>query len=336
MGKMNDRNSNVEVFRFVLMMGVCLVHLFYHGLGFTSPSDATIFYKDLILISLVVPSVNCFMFISGYYGIQLKKEKLLYMVLQASFVFWGVVFVRNAFGFFGGEVGWSLILPHIFPASSKTWWFLTEYITIMLLSPFINKGIECMSKEKFQRILFLLGFINCIGLYMASKHNGSDLLGLLFVYMLARYIRIYYKHICFRNAAIVWIVSSVVIAGVLCVLHYFNRDVLIKGVLFYCNPLIILQSVGLFFMINSLKKQVPSCLNWFGKHCFAIYLVTEWSGFYFYKQWAKLYRENDYLFLFFSILAISIVIMLADCVQGYLNKKLSALFGLRSQKQQMG
>ena len=42
------------------------------------------------------------------------------------------------------------------PVSCKAWWFITEYVTIMLLSPLINEGIKAMTITKIKYAL--LGF----------------------------------------------------------------------------------------------------------------------------------------------------------------------------------
>lgn len=307
----NNRNSNVEFLRFFLMICVCIIHLFFHGLDLKNPEQADILYKDLVILSLIIPSVNCFMFISGYYGIQCKNEKLLRLVLQAFLFYIATVLFRCILG---STLNFVDIFKHVFPASSKAWWFLTEYITIMLLSPLVNEGIKKISKKNFFHVLLSLGFINCIGLYMSNNHTGSDLLGLLFVYLVARYIRLFHDNISLKKAFFIWLASTLLLVCLLCIPHFFNKNLLIKYVLYYCNPLIIAQAIGLFFICTSFKKQLPSYVNWLGKHCFAIYLFTERSSFYFYKKWATLYRQDSYILLILSILSVAFAIMMFDCV----------------------
>lgn len=324
MSEKKERNSNVELLRFFLMLGVCVLHMLVHGRGVLG-AGYEFCNSDLLLLTIAIPSVNCFMFISGYYGIQLNLRKLIQLLLQASLIFWVLILLRNLTGLLGGTVSLKFILLHLLPVSTKAWWFLTEYVVIMLLSPFINEGIARLPQKKFFQILVMLGGVNCFGLYITMKHTGSDLLGLLFVYLLGRYLKMYVKTLSFGKSAFLWIASTVLLYLLMFFAHFFEKDMIIKGILYYCNPLIIVQSVGLFFFCNSFKCRSSKPLNWLGKHCFAIYLVSEFTGFYFYKKWACYYYDSNYLLLVISLLVVSFVIMFFDCLQSFVNKKLQNL-----------
>lgn len=49
-------------------------------------------------------------------------------------------------------------IQFIFPISYGTYWFITVYIVLMLLSPFINKFLKNLSQSEFLWIL-IVGFI---------------------------------------------------------------------------------------------------------------------------------------------------------------------------------
>lgn len=85
-----NRNSNIELLRFVLMLLICVGHLFAHGLGLKY-MGRTVFDVDistLVIFAIVVPAVNCFMLISGYYGMNLKLKKVISFIVQAIIYFW--------------------------------------------------------------------------------------------------------------------------------------------------------------------------------------------------------------------------------------------------------
>ena len=52
-------------------------------------------YIQLLMMSVLVPGVNCFMFISGYFGIRLKREKVIRMFMQATFFYIVMAILRN-------------------------------------------------------------------------------------------------------------------------------------------------------------------------------------------------------------------------------------------------
>lgn len=80
------RNSNIELLRFVLMFTICILHLLVHGVGIKE-SGASVGNVDLLLCALSLPAVNCFMLISGYYGIRFSVNKALTLILQAFIIF---------------------------------------------------------------------------------------------------------------------------------------------------------------------------------------------------------------------------------------------------------
>ena len=69
--KSSKRELNVELFRIVLMLGICLVHTVFIG------AHHGIFGMSEWLNGLVGGAVDAFVFISGWYGIKFKTKKIL-------------------------------------------------------------------------------------------------------------------------------------------------------------------------------------------------------------------------------------------------------------------
>lgn len=78
---MKQRNSAIEMLRILSMMMVLMVH--FVGATFGLPTreqlyalDSGVLWKD-VLESLSIVGVNCFVLISGYYGIKATRRRLL-------------------------------------------------------------------------------------------------------------------------------------------------------------------------------------------------------------------------------------------------------------------
>lgn len=82
------RNSNIELLRFILMFFIFLWHILVHAYEIKSGpySSVQATHIQLIMCSIFVPSVNCFMLISGYYGINFTKDKATSFILQVFFI----------------------------------------------------------------------------------------------------------------------------------------------------------------------------------------------------------------------------------------------------------
>lgn len=72
------RNTNIEVFRLLLMLSIFCWHILMHGVGLKNMSDGYVndFVYKAFLCAFFAPATYCFMFVSGFYGINFSLKKL--------------------------------------------------------------------------------------------------------------------------------------------------------------------------------------------------------------------------------------------------------------------
>ena len=72
------RNTNIEVFRLLLMLSIFCWHILMHGAGLKNMSDGYVndFVFKAFLCAFFAPATYCFMFVSGFYGINFSLSKL--------------------------------------------------------------------------------------------------------------------------------------------------------------------------------------------------------------------------------------------------------------------
>lgn len=170
-----NRNSNVELFRVALMIAICVWHTMVHGFGYVYIScgeDIQIPWTRWLVMTLTVPAVDCFMLLSGYYGIRFSIRKLFH------FWFLGIAVMLLCYGHYEQQ-----IVSYIFPMTSGKWWFMQCYILVMLVSPFINHGLKTISDAVFIKVLICLFFINSIIKTIHLQFGGSDFISLLIIYL---------------------------------------------------------------------------------------------------------------------------------------------------------
>ena len=89
MSNKTRRSSNIELLRIVLMSMIVLWHFIVHGIGLAHPEAYESSEQNLaipaIVGTLLCYHVNCFIFISGYFGIKLSREKFLSLIIQLCF-----------------------------------------------------------------------------------------------------------------------------------------------------------------------------------------------------------------------------------------------------------
>ena len=315
--KLTKRNSNIELLRFVLMTCICIWHVFVHGMNYKKmgngvmPDDA-----DMVLMCVLVPAVNCFMLISGYFGIRFSFDKMLQFMLQAFFCF----IIGTAVNY----VVWDDFslgrLKHIFPILTDQWWFLTIYFVIFMLSPVINKGIESISKRQFAFIIIVLLAMNSFGQYVLSLSSGYSFQSLLIIYLIGRYLRIYPLIMDRKRSILIWAVSTA--ALFVCLkLSILYHPKFAWHLLSYNNPLIIIQSVCVLHFVLSFPPKRPLIFIFAGAHCFAVYLITEIFGLNIYSLLAELFSGN-FLFGLTVVVGVEVVIMFIDYLQSNVSRRI--------------
>lgn len=96
-----QRNSSVEILRFLLMLLIIVWHSLVHGVGLTSigniPDFGISYLPTLIICSIAAVAVDCFMLISGYFGIRFSWKGLANLVFSCLFYSVGISIVLGKF-----------------------------------------------------------------------------------------------------------------------------------------------------------------------------------------------------------------------------------------------
>lgn len=305
----NTRQSNVELLRLVLMLMIVLLHVFDNQI--TQQYTDSVFIMQSLISSFCIVGVNVFVFISGYFSIKLKVKSVLSIVLQGLFYSWlilGVYFIV------WGNPGLGLSIKSIFPIMTPIWWFLTVYLVLMFIAPYLNKAIEILDKKQntliilglifFEFIRFPLGYADVAG-------RGYSIYHFIVIYCIARYMYKYKIQIRFP------VLYYVIPAFLLFVLFIFadgrvgTRFLLFDKMFAYNNPLIIIASIGLFFTFRN-KNFSSKIINNLAPLTFAVYLIHTHplifgKGALLIEYLTSKY-QNEPAQLFLLLLALSILI----------------------------
>lgn len=300
------RNTNIEILRFVLMVAIFVWHTLVLGLGFMDGQQGMFEYDGNMLVmfslcALLAPATYCFVFISGYYGIKFSFSKLLNLLL------WVVITAVSCgvYRYWQGQVTWYEIYASFLPLVHNRWWFITAFVSLFIVAPFVNTAVEQMSKQQISGTLLMLYGILAYRWILLASNAGSSFLGLLFVYILARFVAIN-KLSLSRGKAIILFVGSLVITTCLAsVLYYGLRGrldpVYAQRIVFqvyaYCNPLIVVMAVSLFFFVISYTPRTIPWLNILLKTNLFIYLFTQGVGLFSYKDLAEMLHESPLKYL---------------------------------------
>ena len=199
------RNSLVEALRIFFIQGIVLIHIYGHGSHqnvqwiYSLGGDWTTAYQ-LSLFALGKMGVTGFVFISGLYGIKMTKQRWVNLLVMCITYFTVLSII------FGNTKD----LVNVIHAWDK-WWFISSYLLICLLAPLIELGFEKLSKRSMQFIVAGLFIYTYVGHFL-SMSNDHDIVILLTIFVIARYISIYPPHLFWKHSEHIAVISLLMLA----------------------------------------------------------------------------------------------------------------------------
>lgn len=247
------RILSVEYLRVVFISFIVLLHILwkdYGGLHVALGDNDVNTYVQLGLTNLVSLGVTGFILISGYYGVRLKINRIVSLWLQTTMYALASAIAVYQFG--GGSLKSFIDAPLcLFDGG---WWFVSDYVILMLFSPFLNDGLERMDKRALMFVILMLTF-SMYGVQWFHARDASMPLLLFFnTYLVGRYIRLYpvkwlekYKYLIFTLGLIALVSEPMA-------LHYFGLDCKMKFAGGNFNFLILVVNIALLMICNGHQK----------------------------------------------------------------------------------
>ena len=332
-----QRNSNIELLRIISILMVLLLHFNNHGYypGLVLfPDPLTAHLKTGFLIEcFCIVAVNCFVLISGYFGINLKLRSVLKLFLQCFFI--GLFSYLLYLCITHRAVDSEVIGDLFYAFSHNKWWFVISYLGLMLVSPLLNAAVQTVSRKQLLiSILVFTAFLGYFGWYHDMEHtdSGYSLISLILIYLIGRYIGLYVSldwikrhRWCF---AVGYVVGSLLLFGLI-LLRYGGNE--INNIFGYDHPLVIINACLLLLFFLSLQFH-SRVVNWIASSVFASYLIHEsiyfgdqllypWSSEYF----ASLTSHSE-LWLLALALGFLLLSVLIDKILALLSRPLLLLY----------
>ena len=301
---MKKRNFNIELLRIIAM---CLI-VFHHmalNIGIVEGNNI-----DINMIFGIIGGIGgkigvvVYILITGYFYI--NKD----FSMKKVFTLWFQIFCYS--------VGFMLIfrilgieklskvdtIKTFFPLAYNQYWFITAYLYLILLVPFINKFLNGFSKENYNKLLVLLSVIFVIipTLFYTNKLIGSTntpigILLFIYVYIIGAYIRLYgisfFKNRKLRNIAII-ILGYIALAVIVLIGKKLEQKNIFWSNLFsYYREMnsifILIPSISLFYIFKEWKLKHNVIINYLASISFPVYLLHE-NNFIRYRLWHNVFN----------------------------------------------
>ena len=181
-----NRQYGIDLLRIIAMFFVIIGHIIGQG-GILEFSETNNVNYNLVLFFKVFSlcSINIFGVISGYvgYGTLLKWKKLVLLWFQI--IFWTVM-ILCIFSIVN-DINWNskTLTRTFFPILSGTYWYMTGYFLVMLLSPIMNLFVD-----KFPIWFVVTSIIIAVSfLSIVITTSGNNGVWLCLEYMIGAIIR---------------------------------------------------------------------------------------------------------------------------------------------------
>lgn len=192
-----ERNSSLELLRIISMLLIVAAHFSVQG-GFPKPTVADLDFSYVcqqIIGLYAYVGVSAFMLITGYFMVSSTKTngrkafKLIVDILFYSILLLAICGVLglktlSKTDIFGSLIPWG------------NYWFVVNYIVILLLSPYLNTLLLQLSKKQYLSMLMIVVFSLRLFSYFLLGHlsiTGGTFDYFIIFYLIGGYIKLHVK-----------------------------------------------------------------------------------------------------------------------------------------------
>ena len=149
------RERQFEVMRTIAMFFIVIYHILTHGVGrdvffnaYSPVSMTNILFSDFLLVFCSI-SVNLYVMVSGYFlaDLNFKMSRIVRIWVQTCFYSSVITIIMMSLGLFPFNI--VSIGKSFFPLSTDAYWFVTQFIGLMILSPLLMMLIKQLSYKQF-------------------------------------------------------------------------------------------------------------------------------------------------------------------------------------------
>ncbi len=292
------RNLNIEILRIISMLMIIIGHTLGHS-HVINEADGLMYILTNAVYILILPAVNVYVLISGYFSVNTKWniKRIVSLWLQVFFF----SFVSYVIALATGITQFSFLeaVKVLLPISGNQYWFARVFWCFSLFAPFEAILLKALTKKQFQ---FLLGItIAIFSLWRSfipfsttvNSEGGNSIMWFFVLFAFAAYFRLHGNSE--RKSgfwAIVFVISSVLTIASFFALSFISNRLGFEGrgtSLFteYTSITMLCMSLSLFMIFvrfpeNKYSNRVRKIIMFFSGSTFSVYLIHE--NIYV-KQW---------------------------------------------------
>jgi surface polysaccharide O-acyltransferase-like enzyme len=335
-----QRDANFELLRILAMVMVTILH--FNAVGKLHGS-VELYSFNYYLVSFLeyasICSVNLYVMITGYFMIDrnISLRKVLSLELQVVFYLVGIYLILS--GLHIVPFRWLALCKLFFPVTTMQYWFITAYIGLYLLIPFLNKFAQTASQQHYRLLLLISTLLLVIlkSLYPNNGvlvGNGHNLIWFLYLYLLAGYLRLFCQKPVKKPfwLLLLYLGLSALQIPIQFLFARLHLDTYTTIGYNLNSPLSLVKTVALFLFFKNIRirgRVFNGFLRFLGPLVLGVYLLQEHNDLRSYL-WGTLLPISRYahsIWLPAVILAMLAIVFIVGCTIEKLRQWLFSLIG---------
>lgn len=332
----SKRNIGLDLLRIISMIMIMSLH--YLGKGGALTSSGNVSYIAWFLEISCMVAVNLYVLISGYFLVDGKFSWKKVIKLCIDTWFYSLSFLILEL-IFGSGTSIKEILCGVFPILLKVYWFVTIYIFMYIMSPYLNILINNMNKIKhFTLCLILIIIFSCLHLFLPpmgllNPQGGYGIIWFITLYLIAGYIKRYVNVNKKPIMLIIFFITTIFLLILKFGLQYILKNYpstfeYISRIYEYYSIFILINSICLFLYFNGIEiknKITTNIITVVSPLTFGVYLIHE-NIFVIKKLYSNIFNSLKYashgiIGLISNWLIFILVVFTICCLIEYIRQK---------------
>lgn len=324
------RESNFELLRIISMMMIVTLHLLFNEGILNLDALSSNYILGWSLESLFIVASNIYVLISGYFLINshFSFKKVLKIWLSVLVYSYGISFILYFFkNDFGLVYQGSNIKLCMFPVLLGEYWFVTCYLLLFMLSPFLNTLIKNLKKNEYRNLLILLSIVFVLlkfffpETYTFDKTGGYGIIWFIVLYFFSGYIRLHYESKLNKYVYLFGFILGSALTFICKMLFTDSKVMLLNSysnaLYNYNAPFVLFASLCLFLFFREIRiknETVSKFINKISTATFGVYLIHE-QFFARTAIWQMVNIDNNKYLILYVILYVLLIYTVCTIIE---------------------
>ena len=284
---MEKRNYGIDFLRVILMFFIILGHLFAHTnlrqmVPILSAKGISIWQMQ----TLCLCAVNCFVIITGYFMINARWKISHLLKLWSNVFVYSVIIGGSLLALGLIPLNINTLMDMFFPVLRRLWWFISAYVLLFLLIPFLNICLKKLTTAQWNYLMSILVVVFYILPLLEvffppyDPTEGMGIMGFVSLYVVGAYLAVRNFNLSWKWCIVALLTNNLIILSSKLVLYYITSLWSLErgtGLFYHYNTIFELLNAILLLLL--FKQFSFTCLKqyvaWIAPSVFSIYLIHE-------------------------------------------------------------